>query len=443
VRLSDPQALNPERLDALAANGKVPRAALARLERLAHLLRDYRVPVTRAAGLNVADVCGVYLRINRFGRRLDPADVVMGAIFGAAAAGPGGFNLRLKFNEIRDELAILNPRWRRYDDYRLFQMLAVCARESLERNRDPSATQFGVEPTKLLNLRPQIVYPLWPDIQQAITRTLSLLITEGIYDPGKIPGGYLPMALCAYLYRRGALSEAQRKLISQWLWRTAFQKMAMDTASDIVAARRDFFAPLAAGRTPRIAPLTIVKRDLLTYQDPNSTLYKAMIGFLSHRGPRDFANHGALVTFNPERPADFVDNEPTVHHICPKKYLSNLSTPRPAVKRRPAQGTRKRAELYDAQALLNLCLLPGHTNRDIKHLSPAGYFRRYDQQDEFPAILEAGLIPRAFAMRRFFAPKGYQEFLEDRYALFRSTMRALLPDVELVWQETEGSSVSS
>ncbi|HEX9037125.1 MAG TPA: DUF262 domain-containing protein [Ktedonobacterales bacterium] len=427
VRVSDPAATSATRLEALTAQPNVPRAAISRLAQLRHMLDAYRIPVTRVSGVDIADVCGIYMRINRFGRRLDPADVVIGAVFSVGKAGAKGFNLRLRFNEIREELAALNPRWRRIESFRLFQMIAMCVRESHQRANNPDYKRYSVDASRLLRLTPGILQPMWPDIHSALVRTLKFLISLGIYEPERIPSAYLSMPICAYLFRRPDPDERQARFIRQWFWRAAFHDQGLDAPNDIFRAREVFFARLAAGETPHLKQLNLRAQDLLSNQVITSVFSKAYLAFLSQRGPRDFKS-GEFVTFNPEQPEEYVVSDPTLHHICPKKLLSNL--------RREAKGRRAWSlESFSENALLNLCIQPGATNREMGHKSPADYFGEYESLPDFDAVLESHLIPPEFARQRTFDLDSYPGFLEARLALFKDALARALPDVEVRWQE--------
>ncbi len=429
VRVSDASATSLERMLALKSHPNVTSAAIGRLDQLSRLASSYQIPVTRVSGVDLDGVCGIYMRINRFGRKLDPADIVIATMFGSGAK---GFNLRKLFSEIRDKLGQSNPRWRQVKSYTLFQMIGSCMRESRLRDGKADFNRFGIDTRHILNLTPEAVEPYWDDIQSAITRTLMFMITEGFYQPDGVPATYMLMPLCAHLFQHepGAV---ELNLIKQWLWRTAFDSDSMATPQGINRARAKFFLPLSEGRTPIFEPLTIEKRKLLSEQNITSAFSQAMLAFLSRRGPVDFKT-GAYITINPQAPDSLTLNDPTIHHVCPKKLLGAR---RGGARSQQRKRQQENLEEPSPNALLNLSLLPGVTNHEIGHKSPAVYFPQYAEDrkragyQDFPDILDSHLIPPEFAVRGRFIPDVYPAFLEARWVLFTEAMGKLLPDVEI------------
>ncbi len=253
VRVADPDATSFDRILKLASLPAVPREALDNLNQLHRLLHAYNIPMERVRGVDLAEVCDIFVRMNKSARTLDPVDIIAAQMF---RAGESGFNLRSLFADIRNELASRQPAWRQVKSLALMQMIGVCMRERSLRERPGEAASFGISSKQMFNLTASVIKPHWDEIRQTIIQTLTFLISEGIYQPSAVPSTYLLLPLCAYFFRHTP-NEWERRLIAQWFWRSAFDPRSISQPQDIERARAEFFSLLRDGRTPTLKPLIV------------------------------------------------------------------------------------------------------------------------------------------------------------------------------------------
>lgn len=412
VRIADSAEQRAARIVRLEKQPRIPAVVIERLRRLDTLLDSYVVPVERVRGVDRAEVCDIFMRINTAGRRADATDVVIATMFGGRDS---AFDLRAMFASIREEAGLQAPGWRQIKSLTLMQMVGVCMREARARDGARDAASFGLSSRQLLNLTPDLLKPYWGQVRAAISGTIALLVSEGIYHPNLLPSAYLPMPLAAHLLHTRPPQPWERELIAQWVWRAAFDPSVIATDRSVIIAGSEFFAPLRAGQRPPMGQLTIRKSTLMVNAQVKSSIFKATLAFLSRLGPRDF-DGGAFVTFNPGAPQAPVYGAPSIHHIYPKAFLLAQSA---------SSKNRHR------NALMNMCLISEATNQAIGKRSPAEYFPTYANEPEYPAILRSHLIPERFAARERFEKGDFPLFLEARTAWFVETLRDRLPDVKV------------
>lgn len=105
-----------------------PREELRRFKRI---FDNYKLSFIELRGIEVAEVCQIFERINQAGQPLSMFDIVVAKTFRPVGEGIPGFYLRGLFDSFRHELELAGSRYATVDDMTLLQILAVLVRDSL------------------------------------------------------------------------------------------------------------------------------------------------------------------------------------------------------------------------------------------------------------------------------------------------------------------------
>ena len=377
------------------------------LQQLSRIFSDYRIPVVRIRGVEVAEVCEIFERINQEGKKLDPVDIIVARTYRHEdpAAGQPGFYLRDHLRSLTELLTDQGSRFQELDDLTVIQMVAICLRKEDKSKRSP----FGITPAALDNLTAEHFERGWAECQRSILETIKFLTDLKVCGPSMVPFSYLALPLCYYFHKNRS---ADRNLARQWFWRQAFGLEDFRASTDVYEFCEEFFGALERGQRVPIEPLTISQSRLIqaSYNYRNS-LSRAVLAFLASRNPLDFSDPNAAVLDNVYL---LLSHSPNLHHIYPLNFLRN-------VQGLPA-GT-------SPDSLMNICFLRAKTNIQVGDKNPLTYFRDFSSAPKFDRILQSHLIPHEYVDRESFAPSDYGEFLRSRAQWFAESLRSELPDV--------------
>ena len=132
----------------------------------------------------------------------------------------------------------------------------------------------------------------------------------------------------------------------------------------------------------------------------------AVLSFLAHQNPLDFADYKAPVLDN----VYFIFSQaPNLHHVYPRDFLQKV------------KGLPDDAPI---DSLMNICYLRAKTNIKISNKNPLHYFREFEDAICFDEILESHLIPTEFIKRDKFTPQDYRDFLYARESIACSVAKA-------------------
>jgi hypothetical protein len=379
------------------------------LQQLSRIFSDYRVPVVRVRGVEVAEVCEIFERINQEGKRLDPVDIIVARTYRNEdpVTGQPGFYLRDHLRSLTEALTDQGSRFQELDDLTVIQMVAICLRKEDKSKRNP----FGITPAALDNLTAEHFERNWPECQRSILETIKFLTDLKVCGPSMLPFSYLALPLCYYFHKN---RDPDRHLARQWFWRQAFGLEDFRASTEVYGYCEAFFGPCEQGANLPIEPLVISRSRLIqaSYNYRNS-LSRAVLAFLASRNPLDFSDPNASVLDNVYL---LLSHSPNLHHIYPLNFLRN-------VQGLPA-GT-------SPDSLMNICFLRANTNIQVGDKNPLTYFGDFDSVPKFDKILESHLIPREYTARESFVPSDYGEFLLARAQWFAESLRSELPDVEV------------
>jgi len=379
------------------------------LQQLSRIFTDYKVSLIRIKGVDVAEVCEIFERINQEGKKLDPVDIIVARTYRNEDPKKGidGFYLRDNIEGLKEILASQGNRFQNIEDYAIIQMVAICLRKEETGDRK----RFGITPTALDNLETSDLENNWSTCQKTILETIKLLSDMKIHGPGMLPFGYLALPLAYYIHKN---SSPNTSLARQWFWRSAFGLEDFRRADEVYEYCTEFFNALERGEEPSIPQLVISKTRLIqaSYYY-RSALSRAVVAFLAKQNPLDFSDPDAEVLDNVYL---LLPQAPNLHHIYPQNFLKGIKTLPTDV---------------SPDSLMNICFLRAKTNIQIGDKNPLHYFREYDSVRNLNKILDSHLIPKEFLEKDSFEPEDYKRFLYARADLFCHKLKVELTNVDV------------
>ncbi len=381
------------------------------LQQLSRIFTDYKISLIRIKGVGVNEVCEIFERINQEGKRLDPVDIIVARTYRNEdkEKGQKGFYLRDNLRGLKRVLIAQGNRFQHIDDLAVIQMVAICLRK-LETGKRRS---FGITPSALDNLTTEVLEANWNSTQKTTLETIKLLWDMKIHGPDMLPYTYLAFPITYHLHNN---KSANRSVVKQWFWRTAFGVEDFRRADEVYQYCTDFFDQIEKKEGPEIQPLVISKTRLVqTSYHYRNALSRAVLAFLANQKPLDFSDPDAEVLDNVYL---LLSQAPNLHHIYPRDFLADVGDlPRDA----------------PIDSLMNICFLRAKTNIQIGKKNPLHYFREFATKNpkRFDEIIGSHLIPREFIEKPKFVVDDYAHFLKVRADMFAQKLRMALPDVDV------------
>jgi hypothetical protein len=381
------------------------------LQQLSRIFTDYKISLIRIKGVGVNEVCEIFERINQEGKRLDPVDIIVARTYRNEdkEKGQKGFYLRDNLRGLKQVLIAQGNRFQHIDDLAVIQMVAICLRK-LETGKRRS---FGITPAALDNLTTEVLEANWNSTQKTALETIKLLWDMKIHGPDMLPYTYLAFPITYHLHNN---KSANRSVVKQWFWRTAFGVEDFRRADEVYQYCTDFFDQIQKKEKPEIQPLVISKTRLVqTSYHYRNALSRAVLAFLANQKPLDFSDPDAEVLDNVYL---LLSQAPNLHHIYPRDFLDDVGDlPKDA----------------PIDSLMNICFLRAKTNIQIGKKNPLHYFREFATKNpkRFDEIIGSHLIPREFIEKPKFVVDDYAHFLKVRADMFAQKLRVALPDVDV------------
>ncbi len=379
------------------------------INQLDRIFKDYKLVLIKIQGVDVEEVCEIFERVNQEGKKLDPVDIIVARTYRNEDPTQGikMFYLRDHLHQLKEVLKSRGSRFQELGDLSIIQMVSICLRKEGSGKRK----SFGITPKALDNLMTKDLEDNWDKCQKTIFETIKFLSDLGIHGPGMLPFGYLIFPLCHYWHNNKAPDGNYAK---QWFWSTAFGLEDFRRADQVYNYCTNFFDRLEMGDKPPIPAITISRARLVQSRYYyRSALSLAVLSFLAHQNPLDFADYKAPVLDN----VYFILSQaPNLHHVYPRDFLQKV------------KGLPEDAPI---DSPMNICYLRAKTNIKISNRNPLHYFCEFEHAACFDEILESHLIPPEFIKRDRFTPQDYRDFLYARAELIYRKLQAELPDVKV------------
>ncbi|MEH2250598.1 hypothetical protein [Nostoc sp.] len=138
------------------------------LKRVRQIFDNYRISFIELRGIEVAEVCQIFERINQAGKPLDIFDIVVAKTFRPENKknNISGFYLRELFDKFKKTIS--SSQYTRIDNLTLLQMLAVVVKLSF-----PNAGIQNITEKYLNELKTEHIEAVWSDFKIAVAKTFD------------------------------------------------------------------------------------------------------------------------------------------------------------------------------------------------------------------------------------------------------------------------------
>ena len=346
------------------------------LEKLREQFRTYEFPVYEIpSDIGYGEVADIFTRINLKGTRIRTTDLLI-AMFSVRA--PATF--RPKLRELSGELSDEN--WD-LDASVLVRCIVGIAKE------EGNLTSFRRSGMKIT--QEELMEGL-RDARQYMWQLVQILRDIGISASDILPSGNVLPPLVVYLkYKRGRVSEEERKRMVLWFLLASFWGRyagATDTrlGEDVKEVIRGNFAVLFKNLKQQVGRL-LIDEDAFVERSYGNRFLLYMLCY--DRGALDwFKGHRIMPGFQ-------------VHHIFPKNLLENRSHPHPVDPRL-------------INHVGNFAFLSEKANKSIRNSEPIKYL-----PDIPPERLMQQLVPIRHELWKM---ENYESFLQERTNLIVKTI---------------------
>jgi hypothetical protein len=198
-------------------NGGYSYSALERgqLRRFKQVFDTYQLSFIELRGIEVAEVCQIFERINQAGQPLSMFDIVVAKTFRPEADGQPGFYLRGLFEDFRHTLERKGSRYESIDDMTLLQILAVLVNDAI-----PNAGVLNTTDRYLNSLRTEHLEAIWEDGKRAVERMFDFLDNHlHLPGPALVPYRYFYMSVASYFFRN---HNPDYELLKKYFWYFSF-----------------------------------------------------------------------------------------------------------------------------------------------------------------------------------------------------------------------------
>jgi len=380
--------------------------AREQLRRFKQVFDNYKLSFIELRGIEVAEVCQIFERINQAGQPLSMFDIVVAKTFRPEDEETPGFYLRGIFERFRHELESAGSRYAAVDDMTLLQILAVLVRDSL-----PDAGVHNITDRYLNVLRTEQLEAVWEDGEKALRKVFDFLDNYlRLPGPALVPYRYFYMSLASYFFQDASPDYA---LLKRYFWYFSFHNE--DLLSNTTHLR-DHVRRLHEARNGGDFGFDrfLIDRDRLrnaTYSS-RGRISRAILALYANQDPRDWA-HPERSVLTPVYYA--LTDHPNLHHIfpldfCEKHLVGN--------------------ERY-ADSLMNIAYLTQITNLRISNKNPVEYLQEY-LDPRFADIQRTHMLPEVLAeWARVTEMPGdaLGSFIDARVDLVLARLREYLPGI--------------
>ncbi len=369
------------------------------------VLSNYRVSFIVLRGIQIAEVCQIFERINREGQPLDTFDIVVAKTYRPAdqAQGTNEFYLRERVDELRRKIPS-HARFADIDDHTLLQILATVIGKD-----QPEAGINNITDRYLTALKTENMEKAWPKFADATVKTFDFLDQIlHLKGPNLIPFRYFYMTIAAYFLKA---EKPDYDFLKRYVWYTAFHSDDLLSNTTHLQAH---VAALTSDNPEAVFGEFSLDKDSLrrASYSARGRFSRAILSLLSSRKPRDWASPYRNVVSDTYY---MLTDKPNLHHIFPSNFLAS----------------HPHKNKVDGNSLMNIAYITQLTNLRISDQNPIDYIAELDNS-EFPNVLEDHLVPLQvieWAKQKTLPEDALDQFVDQRVELFMGALRDLLPNV--------------
>lgn len=337
------------------------------LRRLKEILDNYRISFIEVKGIQVAEVCQIFERINQAGKPLSIFDIVVAKTFKPKTQTDSGFYLR----ELIDDFRNTNrSEFMTIGDLDYLQILAII----INRHIIDSGVR-NITDRYLNEIKTDQIVEIWEDSKKAILKTFDFFENHlHIKTPYLIPFRYFYLTIVNYFYKN---DNPNYNFLSQYFWYYSFHN------DDLLSNTTHLFQHInfldkEKQRQPYQFERFLIDKERLRSSSYSSRgrLSRSILALYASHQPKDWEHCDREVLV---QNIFFSTDNPNLHHVFPtnSEYVLN----------------NKHYNQIDSNSLMNIVYLTQITNLNITNRNPLEYIKDYDKP-EFEAIMPTHLLPK-------------------------------------------------
>lgn len=385
------------------------------IRKIQDVLHNYRLSFIELKGIEVAEVCQIFERINQAGKPLDIFDIVVAKTFREKSDYSPGFYLRDLIEEFR---SINNSRFLQISDFDYLQIIAVLIRENIE-----DSGIRNITPRYLNDIKTEQIETVWSKAKSSILKTFDFFEnTLGLKGPQLIPYRYFYLTLANYFYENHNPNYA---FLKKYFWYYSFHRDDLLSNTGDINLHIELLNKEKNNEDYNFSRF-IIDKDTLRKSSYSSKgrLSRAILSLYAHKSPKDWKYTDRNVNVDN---FFFSTDKPSLHHIFPTDYIAkNLGN-----------------NTLDSNSLMNIAYLTQITNLEISNKNPLDYIRDYENNSNFKEVIESHLLPEQileWSSKDEMATDALDTFIESRIACVILELKKQLKDIAIEVIDTKDSS---
>ena len=385
------------------------------IRKIQDVLHNYRLSFIELKGIEVAEVCQIFERINQAGKPLDIFDIVVAKTFREKSEYSPGFYLRDLIEEFR---TINNSRFLQISDFDYLQIIAVLIRENIE-----DSGIRNITPRYLNDIKTEQIETVWSKAKSSILKTFDFFEnTLGLKGPQLIPYRYFYLTLANYFYEN---HNPNYSFLKKYFWYYSFHRDDLLSNTGDINLHIELLNKEKNNEDYNF-PRFIIDKDTLRKSSYSSKgrLSRAILSLYAHKSPKDWKYTDRNVNVDN---FFFSTDKPNLHHIFPTDYIAkNLGN-----------------NTLDSNSLMNIAYLTQITNLEISNKNPLDYIRDYESNSNFKEVIESHLLPEQileWSSKDEMATDALDTFIESRIECVILELKKQLKDIAIEVIDTKDSS---
>lgn len=377
------------------------------LKRVRQIFDNYRISFIELRGIEVAEVCQIFERINQAGKPLYIFDIVVAKTFRIEDKKNNipGFYLRELINNFRESIA--SSQYVSVDDWTLLQVLAVVVKLTF-----PDAGIQNITDKYLNELKTEHIEAVGSDFKIAVAKTFSFFDNILHIKGAKlIPYRYLYLTITAYFYRN---DKPDYSFLEKYFWYYSFHNEDLLKDTTQLWQHINFVNQQKANSTYSFKQFDIdknsIRKSLYSYR---GRLSRAILSLYANHKPQDWAKPHKDVLSDVYY---LLTDKPNLHHIFPVNFIKQSGI----------------ASQIESDSLMNIAYLSQITNLKISDKNPLDYLKEYDEPS-LQEVLHSHLIPTIileWSRNNALPEYALTIFIEERVNLLLAALRLKLEGIE-------------
>jgi uncharacterized protein with ParB-like and HNH nuclease domain len=337
------------------------------LRRLKNILDNYRISFIEVKGIQVAEVCQIFERINQAGKPLNIFDIVVAKTFKPKTKDDSGFYLRDLIDNFR---SVNQSEFLGINDLDYLQTLAVLISCNLNGSGVHNITD------KYLNeIKTEHILTIWEDAKRAILKTFDFFENHlHLKTPYLIPFRYFYFTFANYFFNN---SDPNYDFLKQYFWYYSFHNDDLLSNTTHLFQHVSFLDQERQKKPYQFGRFLLDKEKLRSSSyNSKARLSRAILALYASNQPKDWYHCDREVLV---QNYFFSTDNPNLHHVFPTNsdYVLN----------------NEHNNKLNNNSLMNIVYITQITNINITNRNPLEYILDYDKP-EFESIMPSHLLPK-------------------------------------------------